>query len=149
MAEDCWKDIEASRQYLDATGQPDQAPIYGVNTGFGSLCNTIIAPDDLSTLQKNLLISHACGMGEEVPSKIVRLMLLLKIIGLSRGFSGVQRITIETLIDFYNNEIYPIVYQQGSLGASGDLAPLSHLCLPLIGQGEARYQGKSSLVRKH
>lgn len=142
LAEDCWKDIEASRQYLDATGQPDQAPIYGVNTGFGSLCNTIIAPDDLSTLQKNLLISHACGMGEEVPSEIVRLMLLLKIIGLSRGFSGVQRITIETLIDFYNNEIYPIVYQQGSLGASGDLAPLSHLCLPLIGQGEARHQGK-------
>ncbi len=142
LAEDCWKDIEASRQYLDAAGQPDQAPIYGVNTGFGSLCNTIIAPDDLSTLQKNLLISHACGMGEEVPSEIVRLMLLLKIIGLSRGFSGVQSITIETLIDFYNNEIYPIVYQQGSLGASGDLAPLSHLCLPLLGLGEARHQGK-------
>jgi histidine ammonia-lyase len=143
LAEDCWKDIESSRQYLDAAGQPDQAPIYGVNTGFGSLCNTIIEPDDLSTLQRNLLISHACGMGEEVPTEIVRLMLLLKIIGLSRGFSGVQRITIETLIDFYNNEIYPIVYQQGSLGASGDLAPLSHLCLPLLGLGEARHQGNN------
>jgi histidine ammonia-lyase len=142
LADDCWKDIVASRLYLDELGQPDQAPIYGVNTGFGSLCNTLIAPDDLSTLQKNLLISHACGMGEEVPQSIVKLMLLLKIMGLSRGYSGVQRITIETLIDFYNNEIYPVVYQQGSLGASGDLAPLSHLCLPLLGLGEAYYQGK-------
>ena len=142
LSDECWKDIERSRQFLDDAGQPDQAPIYGVNTGFGSLCNTIIAPDDLSTLQRNLLISHACGMGEEVPQEIVRLMLLLKIIGLSRGYSGVQRITIETLIDFYNNAIYPVVYQQGSLGASGDLAPLSHLCLPLLGLGQAHHQGK-------
>ncbi len=142
LSEDCFFRIERSRNYLDQFSGKNRAPIYGVNTGFGSLCNTIIDDDDLSTLQKNLLISHACGMGSEAPSEIVRLMLLLKVLGLSKGFSGVQKITVETLLDFYNHKMTPVVYEQGSLGASGDLAPLSHLCLPLLGLGFVRYNNQ-------
>lgn len=130
------------RTYLDDKSQRLNVPIYGVNTGFGSLCNTVIAHEDLSTLQKNLLLSHACGMGEEVPTVIVKLMLLLKIRGVLYGHSGVQPATVELLAALYNNDILPVVYTQGSLGASGDLAPLSHLCLPLIGYGEVYFQGK-------
>jgi len=117
--------------------------VYGINTGFGSLCNTLISKKDLSTLQTNLVLSHACGIGEYVPNEIVRRMLLLKILGLSHGKSGVQLDTVERLIFFFNNNILPIVYQQGSLGASGDLAPLAHLSLPLIGEGEVHYQQKT------
>ena len=142
LAEECFFNIERSRSYLDQFSGKNGAPIYGVNTGFGSLCNTIIEDDDLSTLQRNLLISHACGMGHEVPTEVVRLMLLLKVMGLSKGFSGVQRITVETLLDLYNHQMTPIVFEQGSLGASGDLAPLSHMCLPLLGLGQVRYQGQ-------
>jgi histidine ammonia-lyase len=116
--------------------------IYGVNTGFGALCNTPIPTEELSTLQKNLVMSHACGTGKEVPKEIVKLMLLLKIKGLAQGHSGVQLATIQRLIDFYNNNIFPVIYQQGSLGASGDLAPLAHLSLPLIGLGEVYYKEK-------
>ncbi|MEN9947624.1 MAG: Histidine ammonia-lyase [Bacteroidota bacterium] len=142
LAEECFFNIERSRTYLDQFSGKNGAPIYGVNTGFGSLCNTIIEDDDLSTLQRNLLISHACGMGQEVPTEVVRLMLLLKVMGLSKGFSGVQRITVETLLDLFNNKMTPVVFEQGSLGASGDLAPLSHMCLPLLGLGQVRYEGK-------
>lgn len=110
--------------------------IYGINTGFGSLCNTVIPNEDLSQLQYNLLRSHACGTGDYVPQDIVRLMLLLKVKSLSYGYSGVQLVTVQRLVDFYNHNVLPVVYQQGSLGASGDLAPLSHLCLPLLGEGE-------------
>lgn len=134
--------IQKARTYLDTFSGDNGAPVYGVNTGFGSLCNTIIPDSDMSQLQRNLLISHACGMGEEVPSEIVRLMLLLKILGLSKGFSGVQLETVQILLDLYNNKMTPVVYQQGSLGASGDLAPLSHMCLPLLGLGEVNYNGK-------
>jgi histidine ammonia-lyase len=116
--------------------------IYGINTGFGSLCNTAISFEDLGLLQYNLVVSHACGTGEEVPAELVKRMLLLKIIGLSHGHSGVQVATVERLIFFYNNEILPVVYQQGSLGASGDLAPLAHLSLPLIGEGEVYFKGE-------
>ncbi|NUM50834.1 MAG: histidine ammonia-lyase [Flavobacteriales bacterium] len=116
--------------------------VYGVNTGFGALCNTRIPASDLAILQKNLVMSHACGTGEEVPKEIVKLMLFLKIKGLAQGHSGVQLATVQRLIDFYNNDITPLVYQQGSLGASGDLAPLAHLSLPLIGIGEVYYQNK-------
>ena len=133
--------LASVRNYLDRKSQEAGSPIYGVNTGFGSLCDTVIAPDDLSTLQKNLLLSHACGMGEEVSHAIVKLMLLLKIRGLLYGHSGVQPATVELLVQFYNHDIIPVVYTQGSLGASGDLAPLSHLCLPLIGFGEVHYKG--------
>jgi histidine ammonia-lyase len=134
--------IEKCRNYLDEKIKNQKEPIYGVNTGFGSLCNTSISEKDLGKLQENLMMSHACGMGEEVPGEIVKLMLLLKIQSLSYGHSGVQLETVQRLIDLYNNDVYPVVYQQGSLGASGDLAPLAHLCLPLIGLGEVYYEGK-------
>ena len=112
---------------------------YGINTGFGSLCDVPVSNDEIEQLQMNLLQSHACGMGEEVPSHIVQIMLLLKINALSHGYSGVSLELIEQMIMLYNAEAYPVVYQQGSLGASGDLAPLAHLSLPLVGLGELRY----------
>jgi histidine ammonia-lyase len=134
--------IKKCRIYLDKKIAGQKEPIYGVTTGFGSLCNTSVSEEDLEKLQENLVMSHACGMGEEVPLEIVQLMLLLKIQSLSYGHSAVQLETVQRLIDLYNSEVYPVVYQQGSLGASGDLAPLAHLCLPLIGLGEVYYQGK-------
>ncbi len=119
------------------------APIYGISTGFGSLCDTNISKEDLGQLQENLVMSHACGTGDLVPKEIIRLMLLLKAQSLSYGHSGVQLITVQRLIDFYNEDILPVVYQMGSLGASGDLAPLAHLALPLLGMGEVYYKGGS------
>ena len=116
-------------------------PIYGITTGFGSLCNISIGADQLKQLQKNLVMSHSCGVGERVPREIVRLMLLLKAQSLSYGNSGVQLITVQRLLDFFNNDVTPVVYQQGSLGASGDLAPLANMSLPLIGLGEVEYKG--------
>ncbi len=133
--------IVACREYLDKKMAAQKEPIYGINTGFGSLCNVVIPNNELEQLQTNLVMSHACGMGNEVPLEIVRLMLLLKIQSLSYGKSAVQLQTVERLIDLYNHKIYPIVYQQGSLGASGDLSPLAHLSLPLLGMGEVNYQG--------
>ncbi len=130
------------RKYLDSKVEDIHRPVYGVTTGFGSLCNVTIPLNDLSQLQHNLVMSHACGTGEEVRSEIVKIMLLLKIQSLSYGYSGAQLESVERLIDMFNNDIYPVVYQQGSLGASGDLAPLAHLCLPLIGLGEVYYKGK-------
>ena len=109
--------------------------IYGVNTGFGSLCNTKIDQKDLTQLQVNLIRSHACGMGDYVPHDIVKIMLLLKVKSLSYGYSGVQLATVEKLLDLYNTSTLPVIYELGSLGASGDLAPLSHMSLPLIGEG--------------
>ena len=117
-------------------------PIYGITTGFGSLCDVTVDRDQLSQLQKNLVMSHACGVGEEVPSEIVRLMLLLKIKSLSYGYSGVRLETVNRLVDMYNERVIPIVYQQGSLGASGDLAPLANMSLPLIGMGEVWFKGE-------
>lgn len=133
--------IKKCRTYLDTKVATHPHPIYGVNTGFGSLCNVSISKDDLTTLQNNLVMSHACGTGNMVDTEIVKLMLLLKIHALSLGHSGVQVATVQRLIDMYNNKIYPVVYEQGSLGASGDLAPLAHLCLPLLGMGEVIYEG--------
>jgi histidine ammonia-lyase len=128
--------IVACRVYLDNKMSDKDAVFYGINTGFGSLCNTQISPDELEQLQYNLLRSHACGTGDYVPQEIVKLMLLLKVQSLSYGNSGVQLETVERLIEFFNNDILPVVYEQGSLGASGDLAPLAHLCLPLFGEGK-------------
>jgi histidine ammonia-lyase len=144
--------IQKCRDYLDKKMETNSAPIYGINTGFGSLCNVKISNENLSKLQENLVKSHSCGTGEEVPNEIVKLMLLLKIQSLSYGHSGIQLQTVERLIAFYNNDILPIIYTQGSLGASGDLAPLAHLSLPLLGQGEVFFEGKkihSSEVLKH
>ena len=140
--------IIGCRDYLDKKMASQKEPIYGINTGFGSLCNTIVSNNDLGNLQKNLVMSHACGMGEEVPQEIVKLMLLLKVQSLSYGKSAVQLQTVERLIYFYNNDILPVVYQQGSLGASGDLAPLANLCLPLIGLGEVYFEGKKQAAHQ-
>jgi histidine ammonia-lyase len=133
--------INKSRNYLNERMANSSAPIYGINTGFGSLCDVQIGNEDLGKLQENLVMSHACGMGEPVPTQIVKAMLLLKVLSLSHGLSGVQEITVQRLLDFYNANVLPVVYQQGSLGASGDLAPLAHLCLPLLGMGEVWVNG--------
>ena len=133
--------IVKCRKFLDSKMEDISHPVYGVTTGFGSLCNITIPAEDLSQLQHNLVMSHACGTGEAVRPEIVKLMLLLKVQSLSYGYSGVQLITVQRLIDMFNNDILPVVYQQGSLGASGDLAPLAHMCLPLIGMGEVYYNG--------
>lgn len=134
--------IVKCRKYLDEKMKDIDHPVYGVTTGFGALYNITIPEDDLSQLQHNLVMSHACGTGETVNPEIVKLMLLLKIQNLSYGHSGVQLITAQRLVDMFNNDILPVVYQQGSLGASGDLCPLAHLSLPLIGMGEVLYKGK-------
>ena len=133
--------IVRCREYLDRKMANPERPIYGITTGFGSLCDISVGHDELARLQRNLVMSHACGTGERVPSEIVRLMLLLKIQSLSYGHSGVQLETVARLIEFFNRGILPVVYQQGSLGASGDLAPLAHLSLPLLGLGEVEYRG--------
>lgn len=142
LSEESKVNISKCRAYLDEKMASHKEPIYGINTGFGSLCNVKISNQHLTQLQENLVRSHACGMGDEVPSMIVKLMLLLKIQSLSYGHSGVQLETVERLVDFYNNDVLPIVYTQGSLGASGDLAPLAHLSLPLIGEGEVIVNGQ-------
>jgi histidine ammonia-lyase len=142
LSESSLKKIQDCRTYLDKRMQSQDAPIYGINTGFGSLYNVKISKEHLTQLQENLVMSHACGTGDKVPDAIVKLMLLLKIQSLSYGHSGVQVETVQRLVDFYNNDILPVVYTQGSLGASGDLAPLAHLSLPLIGKGEVVYKGE-------
>ncbi|MFV8372214.1 histidine ammonia-lyase [Flavobacterium sp. LB2P74] len=152
LSEEAKVNIQKCRDYLDKKMASHSDPIYGINTGFGSLCNVKISNENLSKLQENLVKSHSCGTGEEVPTEIVKLMLLLKIQSLSYGHSGIQLQTVERLIEFYNNDILPVIYTQGSLGASGDLAPLAHLSLPLLGEGDVYFEGEkvhSSVVLKH
>ena len=134
--------IVKCRKYLDDKMEALDKPLYGITTGFGSLYNVTIPKEDLSQLQHNLVMSHACGAGETVRPEIVKLMLFLKVQNLSYGHSGVQLVTVQRLIDMFNNDILPVVYQQGSLGASGDLAPLAHMSLPLIGLCEVLYKGR-------
>ncbi len=141
LSDDARRRITECRDYLDRKMAECKEPIYGITTGFGSLCNISIGHDDLSQLQKNLVMSHSCGVGERVPADIVRLMLLTKIQSLSYGNSGVQLATVERLIDFFNADVLPVVYQQGSLGASGDLAPLANMSLPLLGLGQVDCKG--------
>lgn len=136
LSEEARSTVVNGFDFLQRKISGNERTFYGINTGFGSLCDTRISADDLQQLQVNLLRSHACGMGEKVPSKLVKRMLLLKAIALAKGYSGVQLATVERLLFFYNNNILPVVFEQGSLGASGDLAPLAHLSLPLIGEGE-------------
>ena len=142
LGDDARQRIQRCREYLDKKIAENKAPIYGVTTGFGSLCNVSVSAEELEQLQVNLMMSHACGVGDRVPNEIVKIMLLLKIQSLSYGFSGCKLDTVERLIDFFNNDIYPIVYMQGSLGASGDLVPLAHLSLPLVGLGEVEFEGE-------
>ncbi|MBN8577708.1 MAG: histidine ammonia-lyase [Cytophagales bacterium] len=135
------KQIIKCREYLDQKLTTSSAPIYGINTGFGSLYNRNIPKDQLEKLQENLVKSHACGTGPEVPTEIVMLMLFLKIQSLSYGYSGVQFETVQRLIAMFNSRVWPRIYEMGSLGASGDLAPLAHLSLTLIGSGEVHFEG--------
>ena len=148
LSEQAKNNIINCRTYLDNKIKNHNKPIYGISTGFGSLCNTSIAEEDLEQLQTNLVISHACGMGAEIDPQIVKLMILLKIQALSYGVSGVCLETVESLVYFYNNDILPVVYELGSLGASGDLAPLAHISLALIGLGEVNYNGKKQNTEK-
>ena len=141
LSENSHKQIAKCREYLDQKLASSSAPIYGINTGFGSLYNKNIPKDQLEKLQENLVKSHACGTGPEVPVEIVMLMLFLKIQSLSYGYSGVQVETVQRLIEMFNSRVWPRIYEMGSLGASGDLAPLAHLSLTLIGLGEVRYEG--------
>ncbi len=142
LGDDARQRIQRCRAYLDKKIAENKAPIYGVTTGFGSLCNVSVSAEELEQLQVNLMMSHACGVGDRVPNEIVKIMLLLKIQSLSYGFSGCKLDTVERLIDFFNNDVYPVVYMQGSLGASGDLVPLAHLSLPLVGLGEVEFEGE-------
>ena len=141
LSEDAKKRIVRCREYLDNKMETQKEPIYGITTGFGSLCNSSSAQVQRSQVQKTLVLAHACGTGERGPAEIVKLMLLLKIQSLSYGNSGVQLETVQRLVDFFNNDVLPVVFQQGSLGASGDLAPLANMCLPLLGLGEVEYKG--------
>lgn len=142
LGDEAKRRIVKCREYLDRKMESQKSPIYGVTTGFGSLCNVTVGKEDLGLLQKNLVMSHACSIGDRVRSEIVRLMIALKVKSLAYGYSGVRLETVERLVDLFNEGIYPVVYQQGSLGASGDLAPLANMCLPLLGMGEVEYRGK-------
>lgn len=142
LSDDARNRIIRCREYLDEKIAKTTRPVYGVTTGFGSLCNVSVNPDQLAQLQINLIMSHACGVGDRVPNDIVKMMMLLKVQSLSYGYSGCKLDTVQRLVDFFNNDIYPVVYMQGSLGASGDLVPLAHMSLPLVGLGEVEYQGK-------
>lgn len=142
LSDDARNRIIRCREYLDEKIAKTTRPVYGVTTGFGSLCNVSVNPDQLAQLQINLMMSHACGVGDRVPNDIVKMMTLLKVQSLSYGYSGCKLDTVQRLVDFFNNDIYPVVYMQGSLGASGDLVPLAHMSLPLVGLGEVEYQGK-------
>jgi histidine ammonia-lyase len=142
LSETAIQKIKKCRSFLDVKTKSISKPIYGINTGFGALYNVKIKDNNLQKLQENLVMSHACGTGDEVPKEIVKLMILFKVQALSYGHSGVQLATVNRLIDFYNNDIIPVIYTQGSLGASGDLSPLAHLSLPLIGLGKVYYKGE-------
>jgi histidine ammonia-lyase len=142
LSDDAKQKINRCREYLDKKLETSSSPIYGINTGFGSLYNRNISHDQLEKLQDNLVKSHACGTGPDVPDEIIRFMLFLKVQSLAYGYSGVQLVTVERLTEMFNKNVLPRIFEMGSLGASGDLAPLAHLCLPLIGAGEVRLEGK-------
>ena len=149
LSDDAIARIEKCRNYLDNKMETQKEPIYGVTTGFGSLCNISISKEQLSQLQKNLVMSHACGVGDEVPQEVVKLMLLLKVQNFAAGYSGVQLVTAQRLVDCFNNDVLPVVYQQGSLGASGDLCPLANLMLPaVLGMGDVYYKGRKCDVQE-
>lgn len=143
LSESSRQKISRCRDYLDEKLKTSTQPIYGINTGFGSLYNRNISSHQLETLQENLVKSHACGTGPEVPHDIVRLMLFLKVQSLAYGYSGVQLSTVQRLVEMLNHDVLPRVFEMGSLGASGDLAPLAHLTLPLLNEGEVWYEGKA------
>ena len=149
LSDEAKRRIEKCRNYLNQKMENQKVPIYGVTTGFGSLCNISISKEQLSQLQKNLVMSHACGVGDEVHAEVVRLMLLLKAQNFCFGYSGAQLQTVQRLIDCYNEDVLPVVYQQGSLGASGDLCPLANLMLPaILGMGDVYWKGRRCDVQE-
>ena len=147
LSEESIKLIEKSKAYLDRKLEESEEPLYGINTGFGALCDREVSNSDLSKLQENLVVSHACNLGNEVPHDVVRVMLLLKAHALAKGNSAVQLITVQRILDLFNEDILPEVFEQGSLGASGDLAPLAMLFLPLLGMGTVNYNGNKVEAR--
>lgn len=137
--------VKKSRAYVEKL-LDDGKTVYGITTGFGKFATVRIQPHEVKELQRNLLLSHAIGVGEAFPTEVVRGMLLLRAQSLAQGFSGVRPIVIEYLLTFLNENVHPVIPSQGSVGASGDLAPLSHMCLPLIGEGEVEYNGKNTAI---
>ncbi|WP_372378792.1 aromatic amino acid lyase [Vibrio natriegens] len=135
LCEEALDKINASRRNVDIIAASDKA-VYGINTGFGPLCDTQISPEETHLLQKNLLITHAVGVGEPIAKPISKLMLITKVHALSQGYSGIRLEVVQRMLAFIELDLIPVVPEQGSVGASGDLAPLSHLFLPLIGEGE-------------
>lgn len=148
LSEEARERIIRNRQYLEKKISDPGARHYGINTGFGSLCNISISPEELDLLQENLVLSHACGMGEEVLPEVVRLMVYLKVQALGLGYSGIRLETVEKLVELYNRNIQPVIWEVGSLGASGDLAPLAHMTLPLLGRGTVRFEGRKRPARE-
>lgn len=142
LSQEALDKINTSRQRVEKMAASDEA-VYGINTGFGPLCDTQISPEDTNLLQKNLLITHAVGVGEPIAKSISKLMLITKVHALSQGFSGIRLETVERMLAFIELDLIPVVPEQGSVGASGDLAPLSHLFLPLLGEGEFWQDGKT------
>src|SRR5256885_6901304 len=142
LAESAWPLVEESRALVERALASGMA-IYGVNTGFGRLAQTRIPEKELKHLQRNLVLSHAAGVGELLPDNVVRLILALKVASLARGYSGVRRIVVERLVQLFNAGVLPEIPSQGSVGASGDLAPLAHLSAVLIGEGRAGVEGRS------
>lgn len=141
VASEAWPKIEASRAVVESVIARDETA-YGINTGFGKLADVRISNGDLKALQRNLVLSHASGLGEPLPESETRAMLLLRANVLAKGHSGVRPIVLETLVGLLNGRVHPIIPSRGSVGASGDLAPLAHLALALIGEGEVIYQGE-------
>lgn len=142
LTDAAWADVDRGAATVAAILAKGRT-VYGINTGFGLLANTSIAPEDLETLQKNLVLSHACGVGAPLSEAVTRLLMVLKIASLSRGASGVRRATLEALIAMVNAGVLPLIPSKGSVGASGDLAPLAHMSSVLIGVGEARHGGET------
>ncbi len=140
ISESARTSVKKSSAVVDTISKGEKA-VYGINTGFGPLCTTMISKEKTKTLQKNILMSHAVGVGEPIEDEIAKLMMVLKVHALCRGFSGVQETTLDRIIWHIDNDVIPLVPAQGSVGASGDLAPLSHLFLPLIGLGKVKYNG--------
>ncbi len=147
------KKVEQCREYLNHRVVTKKELLYGINTGFGSLCNVEISLKEIEVLQTNLIRSHACGVGNTVPIEVVRIMMFLKILNLSFGYSGVRLDLIKLMIKHFEKGLSPEIFQLGSLGASGDLAPLAHLSLPLIGEGKLwngkKYVKAESVLKKH
>lgn len=141
LSEEAVKKIEKARELVDRFVDEERV-VYGITTGFGKFSDVVISKEDTKTLQRNLIISHACGVGEALDTEIVRGIMLLRANALSKGFSGIRLSTVKTLIEMLNKGVHPVIPEKGSLGASGDLAPLSHMVLPMIGEGEAYYNGE-------